>query len=534
MLRTGIALGCFSALISLSLASACTGTQDDCANTSTCSTGGSSAAGSAGKSGNGGKSGSPGGGSTSGDAGETTGGTPNGGGTSGTSGMAGAGGGGGGSGTECDTTKSPTEEACLVSDDYAIFVAPDGDDGNVGSKGSPLASITKAVEVAAGDKIILVCSGNYDEHVSITASAHVFGGFKCADWSADSAKPLFKPTTTGPALKIDTVADELLIESVSFEVGDATTAGETVLTAIVNASPKVTLRSVSLTAGKAKAGANGTLTGFTFPEATSLNGNPETTAGSGGTAKTCMCQATLSSTGGLGGAPVAGGQSGSKGQPDHGGGAPGIPATCGSGGTGQDGNDAPNGDAAAGASVLGTPSASGWQPAPGLDGLTGQPGQGGGGGASRNDQGHGGGGGCGGCGGNAGTAGKGGGGSIALLALSSPVVLESSTLTTADAGNGGTGAAGEAAKADVGAGAGVVSSLNSCPGGNGGKGGAGGAGGGGAGGVSAGIVWKGAVAPTVSVDTTVTIGKAGTKGAGGIPGTNDGIAGVAQKVLPLN
>lgn len=113
------------------------------------------------------------------------------------------------------------------------------------------------------------------------------------------------------------------------------------------------------------------------------------------------------------------------------------------------------------------------------------------------------------------------------------VTLEASSLTTADSGNGGAGAAGQLAKATIGAGGGVISSINSCPGGNGGKGGDGGAGGGGAGGISVGIVWKGTMAPTVSVDTTITNGKAGLKGAGGAA-TNDGIAGVAQKILPLN
>jgi hypothetical protein len=38
----------------------------------------------------------------------------------------------------------------------------------------------------------------------------------------------------------------------------------------------------------------------------------------------------------------------------------------------------------------------------------------------------------------------------------------------------------------------------------------------------------------VSADTTITNGKAGMKGSGGEPGINDGIAGVAQKLLALN
>jgi Protein of unknown function (DUF1565) len=526
MKRLGFAFGSCVLLVSILATGACSNISDDCETTSTCG-GGSSLGGSS--SGAGGKAGSSGHSSGSGGAaGEgATGGSSSG--MAGTSGDAGAGGGGG----ECDVTASPMTEVCLVSDEHAIFVAPAGNDDDAGTKAAPFASLTKAVEAAAG-KLVLVCSGTYDEHVNVTAGVRAFGGFDCTDWSPSAAKPLFKPTTAGAALEIDTITAEVLLEGLAFEVGDAVATGETALTALVKASPKVTLRSVSLTAGKGKSGGNGTLTEFVFPNATALDGNPENPATMGGAEKLCACQPGLMSVGGLGGPPATAGTSGSAGLPGHGGGVPGQPGSCVPNGGGSDGNDAPAADAAAGAATLGTPSASGWLAASGIDGATGQPGQGGGGGASRNASGHGGGGGCGGCGGNGGTAGKGGGGSIALLAFNSPVVVEASTLLTADAGNGGGGAEGQPGQADIGAGGGVVSSINSCPGGNGGKGGAGAAGGGGAGGISVGIVWKGAMQPTVSADTTITNGKAGDAGPGGVPGTNDGMAGVAQKVLPLN
>ena len=120
---------------------------------------------------------------------------------SGSSGSSAAGeSGAGGMGGDCDTTKSPGEESCLVSDDYAVFVSPNGaDDNNDGRQAAPFASLTKAVEVAAGAKLVLVCDATYDEHVAVVSSAHVYGGFKCADWTAEGAKPLFKPTTAGPA-----------------------------------------------------------------------------------------------------------------------------------------------------------------------------------------------------------------------------------------------------------------------------------------------------------------------------------------------
>jgi hypothetical protein len=418
-----------------------------------------------------------------------------------------------------------------VSDGYAVFVAPTGKDNAVGTKGAPVATLSKGIELAGSSKFVIVCDATYDEHVTVTAGARVFGSFKCSDWSSEVGTPLFKPTSAGPALTIDTVSDPVAINGVNFEVGDATTSGETALTAIVNASPLVTLNDVSLKAGKGKAGATGTLTAFAYPDASTLNGNAETVAGSGGASKTCMCQPSLSSTGGLGGSPVAGGQNGSDGLPTLIGGQAGDHTkSCSSGGGGGDGSDAPAAGAANGASSVGVAAPTGWQSASGKDGVAASPGQGGGGGGSRNALGHGGGGGCGGCGGNGATGGNGGGGSIALLLISSPVVIVNSMLNTADAGDGGAGVAGQPGQQQVGSGGNAIASANSCGGGTGGKGGDGGASGGGAGGVSVGIVWKGAIAPTLTGITTTT-GKAGAKGTVGIPGTNDGIPGVKQDVL---
>lgn len=530
-LSLSLTLGGVAFVLSAQL-SGCNAVSDDCNSYASCPDGSSGSSGTSGSSGSGGSdgdSGAPGAGSDQGGSNGGKGGAPAGG-SSGTSGDSGAGGTGS---TPCDTTKSPRDEACLVSDEFAVFVAPNGDDKNAGTQAAPFATLTKAA-AAAGDLPVLVCDATYDEHVTITKGVRIFGGFKCTNWSTESAKPSFKPSTAGPALKIDTVADPVVIDGVGFEVGDAIAPGETALTATVNASPKVTFRAVALKAGNGKAGSSGSLTMFGFPAPDTLSGYSEEPAKSGGSEKLCACQAGLMSVGGAGGPPASAGQSGSKGLPDHGGGLPGTPASCGSGGTGQDGAAAPATSSATGAQTLGVAAAAGWLPAAGADGSPGAPGQGGGGGASRNGAGHGGGGGCGGCGGNGGTGGKGGGASIALLALGSPVRLDASILVTADAGDGGDGAVGQVGQQDVGVGGATVSALNSCPGGVGGSGGAGAAGGGGSGGVSVGIIWKGATQPTVSADTMITAGKAGAKGMGGVPGVNDGIAGVAQKLLQVN
>ena len=272
---------------------------------------------------------------------------------------------------------------------------------------------------------------------------------------------------------------------------------------------------------------------FVYPEQSTLNGNSESPAGMGGGQKTCTCQGPLMSIGGIGGAPVVGGQPGSNGFPDLGAGQGGTPNACSSGGGGNDGADAAPASAAAGAEKPGTVDSSGWHPQSGEDGVVGQPGQGGGGGASRNESGHGGGGGCGSCGGNGATKGFGGGASIGLLAFESDVALENVNLIANDAGNGGDGKAGQPGQQDVGAGGNAISALNSCDGGTGGRGGNGGASGGGAGGISVGIVWAGEAAPS-QLEVTIEVGTAGEGGIGGEPGVNDGTPGVAHDTHEAN
>jgi hypothetical protein len=526
-----LTLGGVAATLGVALGG-CNAIDDDCASYRTCS--------GAGASGIDGESGAPpdSGGGHAGQSGTNAGGA---GGASSTDSSGGAddaevAGAAGSTQRECDTTQIPRDESCLVSEDFAVFVSPDGDDDSLGTREAPLASLTKAAEVAAGDKVVLVCSGTYDERVTITSGARVFGGFDCADWSDDPEAPLFVATDPGAALTVDSVDAEVLIDRVSFEVGDAIEPGETALAAIVNASPRVTLSGVSLKAGSGRAGANGKLDPFSFPSAATLKGNPEGPAAEGGAEKVCSCQKGLTSTGGVGGTPSSSGQNGAKGLPSLGGGAGGDPSAgdCGGGSSGKKGADATPEKPAAGAKRWGTISSAGWEAAAGLDGQPGQPGQGGGGGASLSSSGHGGGGGCGGCGGNGGAAGEGGGGSIALLALGSTVTLEGCSLSTADAGKGGSGAAGQAGQQQAGGGGAPIDTVSSCGGGSGGFGAAGAAGGGGAGGISVGIVWQGDTPPNMSGDTIVSVGKPGSKGPGGAPGDNDGIAGVAQDVLEID
>ena len=465
-----------------------------------------------------------------------SGGTGNTGGTGGTGGMSGAGGTGSDGGT-CDTTRSPSEESCLVSDANAVFVSPTGKSGAAGTKADPLQSFTDAVTKAksAGHGRVIACNGNYDEKLTLAAAAggiKIYGGFKCSDWSPDSTERAnLKPTTKGIVLTLDTLVAGATFEDVGLIAMAGSAPGESSIAAFVKESGAVSMKRVKLEAGKGVNGAAGMMVPFTYPAQTTLDGK-EASGDDGGAYNQVTCPDGTKTNGAKGGGGGIGATNGGLGQPDLGAGKGGVIGACALGGAGGTGNPGAPITPASGAKIAGSLGTSGWSGAAGADGSPGGPGQGGGGGAGATAAmggGGGGGGGAGACGGAPGKGGAAGGSSIALLALNTAVTLDSSELVSAGGGDGGAGAAGQQGQQIPGAGGNKFG--YGCNGGNGGKGADGGAGGGGAGGVSAGVVWKGKAATLTS--TTPKVGNKGTKGTGGKPGVNDGIDGDAKPTLEV-
>ena len=501
-------------------------------------TGGTAARG--GQSGETGAAGATGG--TSGWGNGATGGTSANGGTAGLTASGGAGveAGNGGEGgiaaagtgaVECDPTKAPSDDICVIDEQYGVFVSPTGhDDTGNGSRSKPYATLTKAITKAKGStKRVYACAdaGSYRESLDLdatTSGLEIYGGFSCNDWHYSTTSKSRLASDTSLALHADSVTG-LLIEDLQIDAADATTPGESSIGAFVTASSGVVFRRVQIDAGLGKDGANGTRTDFVFPLRTDLDGN-STTSGTGAEEKVCACPSGATTSGGLGGtAALGGGQSGSNGTPDWGGGKGGAVGTCNP--DSQKGSDASSLTGAGGAGTLGTLTSSGWTATSGTDGADGPPGQGGGGGAS-STTGGGGGGGCGACGGAGGNGGQGGGASIALAVVDSDVTLDQTDLVATDAGKGGDGIAGQVAQVEGGFGG--AHGTGACDGGAGGLGADGAASGGGAGGISVGVLWSGDTAP-VQTHVTISTGAAGTKGTGGDPGVNDGVAGTAKNVL---
>ncbi len=469
---------------------------------------------------------------------------------SGAGGAAGFGGaaGGAGAGAEsgaagegvapCDSTKTPTTEACLVNGVYGVFVAPTGADSNLGSMDSPVKTIAKAMEVAkAGSRFVIACDGTYDEQVSITGGIALYGGFTCPGgagtaWAPETGgRAKVAPTARGIALAITSVTAPVSIENFEFDAKDGVDAGESSIAAFFNAAENVTLTSVKLVAGRGVDGANGTLTAVTFPLQAMLNGK-SAAVDIGGAFNLVTCPGGSTTRGGKGGDGGPGATGGGSGAPALPGGAAGmLAAVCAGPGTGGDGANATAQGPASGAKDLGTITPTGWSGVPGTDGTPGTPGQGGGGGTGKDTGGGGGGGGAGGCGGAGGTGGKAGGSSIALLLLDSTIVFNTSELVAGNAGKGGNGVSGQAGQPQGGSGG--VQVPDGCSGGKGGKGGAGGASGGAVGGVSVGIAYQGTAVPMLDAETMATTGMPGGKGLGGVQGTNDGIPGEAHDILPV-
>ena len=459
------------------------------------------------------------------------------GGSTGTNG-AGEGGEGGGPGL-CDLA-SPVAGCVLASGRTGIYVAPanaSGDDGNDGSQGAPVATLTHAIELAASDQVpIFVCAGTYDEHVEVTSGGlAIYGSYACdnATWTYDPAQPSrIAPSANTEALFVNGVHGGLQLFDLEFAGANASDPGASSIAVFVSASESVTFTHVHVVAGNGVDGANGARDEYTYPDPALLSGNDASGNTPGGAQNDCpMCEgATVITSGGSGGLAQ---QTGTPGEPQAYGGGQGGTVNATDCSNGSRGGDAQSTMAGAGAQQHGSLTSDGWLPVSGDPGQTGQPGQGGGGGggAATSGGGAGGGGACGGCGGKAGQGGAGGGASIAILSLGSKLTLLSCSLETGTAGTGGDGHSGQSGQSGGTRGS---HSKMGCPGGNGGDGSSGGPGGGGAGGISVGVVSTGSTV-TISPDTTVTPGTAGAggHGAGTDNGDHSGVAGVAQPTLEL-
>jgi len=460
-------------------------------------------------------------------------------GSAGDGGEAGSGGAGGGVGgvPVCDPSKSPSVEACLVSDEFAVFVSPLGSDQGSGAKAAPLLSLADAIELATVQKKVVVACGSEQTPFSTALAlrgeldVRVVGGFNCTTWGRASRHTIVAPEERGPALTLDGVSGALAFENFEFRARDAEDGeGESSIAAVVAKSEGVAFTGVLLTAGKGGQGSPGEAGGEQVGK--SLNGHDAMGEAGGGPRTTAQCGCDTS--GGHGGDAEGSRIDGSNGLPARAGGNGGKGGTsCSLSGNGKDGANALPTTYAKGASSRGTLNGTTWQPAAGNPGETGQAGQGGGGGGGEgvSPGGAGGGGACGGCGGKGGGGGGGGGASIGLLLVNSTVTFQDSLIVSTDAGDGGDG--GRPQPGQLG-GYGGSQSSGGCIGGRGGAGAAGGIGGGGAGGISVGILYRGAAPSVDGVSISTGAPGSGGLGADSVARSDDGVDGDNPDTLAVD
>src|SRR6185503_2913728 len=331
-------------------------------------------------------------------------------------------------GTDSGPCDPQRDASCIVD---GVFVSGSGNDGNDGSKTSPVATIGHALDVAATKQKVnvYVCAGSYVGSLKISSHISINGGFVCKDWSYSGVKPQIIADTPDYGVRIE--ATNVSLVDLEIVGKNASTAGQSSIAVSAANADGLTLLRVKATAGTGMAGTSAAdQTDFSPGQAP--KGNDFSGTSGGGQMPNNCTNGSGSSTGGAGGQANSTGNDGNDGQPFavyavNPSGADGQHGSKGgscSTGTGHDGSFGPGGDAGAAPAGFGLLDATGWHPGAGGIGGIGLVGEGGGGGAAETGSSGGAGGGApGGCGGVGGGGGGGGGGSLAITILSSVATL---------------------------------------------------------------------------------------------------------------
>jgi len=547
-------IGTLGLLAVSGLAWSCAGKSEDCnANLNCAPYGGEvGTSGASGASGNSGRGGA--GGSSSGASG-----------TSGTSGEGGndvAAGSGGAPPTPCDGTLGPDMDACVISDEFGLFVAPSTNDDPLadGTQAHPYATVTQALAKIMKIKHVYVCAGEYAEPATLTIPDRVsiYGRFTCdgGTWKYDADTPAYLHSAAPIGAMITDAKVGVMIQDLRLDAANADDGvGASSFGLVISGSQNVALKRVEIHAGKGgkgKTGTDGVNGADGIASGSDQNGKAGTcTSAPGSQMGPAQVPKVCDSEGGAGGmayaavsySPMQDGSSAYLVSPSNGGKGGEILGQNAK--PGQPGENGARGEPGAIAPAIGAFAKDGYQVASGGSGTAGKAGfGGGGGGASLGAAGTttclgstGGAGGMGGCGGDLGSGGLGGGASVALLSWRSSLSIDSCKLTALSGGAGGDGGKGHVGGTGKAGGTGGPADPTGTVGkggngGDGGNGGNGGSGAGGTGGPSIALVYDG-TAPTRVGESTLSFAAAAAGGKGGTLGSvsaPDGLKGLAQDV----
>lgn len=401
-----------------------------------------------------------------------------------------------------------------VAPECGIWVSQGlGCDGNDGTQAAPVASLTRAIELAAeGPGRVYACFGIWSDALVVPGNVSLHGGFDCKHgWTyagKEEKSTLITPLSPVALTWVEGDSEgKPILTDFSIRSGKTAARGDSSIGVFVRDDVPLTIRRCEVTAASGSPGENGEDAVF---------GNEQAPAGAPGHDGANACSAPVSkggalvenacatgtSAGGVGGdgGTVIATNGGDGDAPTEWNGNGGLgeqfaPA-CTDGESGLKGADGALGEG--GRFSLHRLTAEGYVGAPGQDGQPGQHGHGGGGGGATFGSAAacggaspggaaGGSGGAGGCGGKAGTGGQAGGSSIgiAVHTTTALVSIEDTRIATGSGGDGGRGGkwqyGGDGGEPGQG-GAGFGTIKAGCKGGHGGSGGRGGWGGGGSGG----------------------------------------------------
>lgn len=455
--------------------------------------------------------------------------------------------GGGGSDLVCpdDPAEGPVPEECGV-----WVSAGKGHDENEGSQANPVATLTRAIDLAAeGKGRVYACGETWAEALIVPSGVSLHGGFDCdGGWAyaGETKRMMITPPSVPSPIAVMWIAgtstEQAFFTDFYVESPDASAPGGSTIACFVRDELPLQMVRGECVSGNGADGLDGApgdaggqpaMAGAPGTDGASACSGP---VSKGGAAVENDCEQIVSNGGAggdsgpmlaangeagepAGGVPGGEGGMGEQVTPGCTAGEPGAGGEEGAFGIGG-GQDAPG---------YGRLTEEGFVPYPAEDGKSGLPGQGGGGGGARfgstavcgvtNPGGAAGGsGGAGGCGGKGGGAGQAGGTSIALAIRSNSIVLVEVIVTSGNGGKGGDGGTpqdgGLGGPGGLGgAGAGLI--KPGCAGGMGGKGGRGGMGGGGAGGHAFGLARLESVVPQLTVKLDYHDGDPGEGGDGG-------------------
>ncbi len=205
---------------------------------------------------------------------------------------------------DCDGAIDPTTDN--------VYVAKSGDDANPGTLAQPVASVTRAIALAAADgRTVFVAQGIYDEQVELADGVSVYGGYRSDFRSRDlilfpvvvthSASP-GRPVLLAHGITGDTVVDGLRIAG---RDAVAPGAGSTAVL-LRQCTSALALTNVTVTAGRGADGRDGAssatvLAGLGVPSLSLLDGVAGARGAGGFDAGTIDCIGQVA-TGGAGGA----------------------------------------------------------------------------------------------------------------------------------------------------------------------------------------------------------------------------------------